>query len=336
MPDIGLNTLLQSPRLLLEAELVPMVGERFQPTGFADIGAATYQLHDGTRMLLVESAQSMANRLEQTITAPDGRLRKEFEGLPYVIAHLEGEANRETTSLVEAHRLNSPFIIFDQAFRDNFVREADYAPNKPLNWSKIAAALFKYDINSLLHGVFMANVDGGRIKVPRAVSAFIEARDVREAVSGGVKNSHIDPSGKLRAEAKSDTDVYGNVPFQRVEFTAARITAFFNVDLNLIRSYSLGEGATTLLTSLALYKIRAFLEDGMRLRTACDFKLASGPQITEPENFSLPGRKELLETVRIGIAACKTQFASPPVTQLKVKTKISKKGKGTEAAETTK
>ncbi len=53
-----------APRLLIEAKLAPLQGVRFQPTGFPDLGAATYALHDGTEMLLVKSAQSMANRLE--------------------------------------------------------------------------------------------------------------------------------------------------------------------------------------------------------------------------------------------------------------------------------
>ena len=54
----------KAPRLLMEAELEPVQGTRFQPTGFPDLGAATYEGPDGTPMLLVESAQSMANRLE--------------------------------------------------------------------------------------------------------------------------------------------------------------------------------------------------------------------------------------------------------------------------------
>ena len=38
----------------------PVQGDRFQPTGFPSLGAATYQTKDGVK-LLVESAQSMAN-----------------------------------------------------------------------------------------------------------------------------------------------------------------------------------------------------------------------------------------------------------------------------------
>ncbi|MEJ1973477.1 MAG: type I-U CRISPR-associated RAMP protein Csb1/Cas7u [Lacunisphaera sp.] len=53
-----------APRLLITAKLTPVLGTRFQPTGFPDLGAAQYKTADGQNMLLVESAQSMANRLE--------------------------------------------------------------------------------------------------------------------------------------------------------------------------------------------------------------------------------------------------------------------------------
>ena len=50
-------------RTVLEADLTPLAGSLFQPTGFPDLGAAEF----GDRQaLLVESAQSMANWLEST------------------------------------------------------------------------------------------------------------------------------------------------------------------------------------------------------------------------------------------------------------------------------
>ncbi len=55
------------PRLLIEADLQPVQGARFQPTGFPDLGAAEFDGPDGRRMLLVESAQSVANHLERTV-----------------------------------------------------------------------------------------------------------------------------------------------------------------------------------------------------------------------------------------------------------------------------
>ncbi|MBP8260202.1 MAG: type I-U CRISPR-associated protein Cas7, partial [Verrucomicrobia bacterium] len=61
---MNLDPLIDQPRLLLKAALRPLQGTRFQPTGFPDLGAATYDGPDGKKMLLVESAQSMANRFE--------------------------------------------------------------------------------------------------------------------------------------------------------------------------------------------------------------------------------------------------------------------------------
>jgi len=55
MPEvISLRTLEEANRLLLTVRLRPVQGDRFQPTGFPSLGAATYQTKDGTK-LLVES-----------------------------------------------------------------------------------------------------------------------------------------------------------------------------------------------------------------------------------------------------------------------------------------
>ena len=65
---VDLNALGTAPRILIEAALKPVAGTRIQPTGFPDLGPATYDAPDGrggiVPTLLVESAQSMANRLE--------------------------------------------------------------------------------------------------------------------------------------------------------------------------------------------------------------------------------------------------------------------------------
>lgn len=311
-------------RLLMEVELSPAQGERFQPTGFPDLGAATYQLADGTRMLLVESAQSMANRLEKTVITEGGELVDKLSGLSYIRVRLTGGSETVSTSLLEAHRINSPWIISDDKFQEAFIGRSGYETNKPLDWEKIARALFFYDVNSLMHGVFLANLGDGRIKMQRALSAFIEARNAREVVSGGVKNNPIDPSGTLRAKSY-DKDVYGNVPYQRVEYTAEAIRGYFNLDVGLLRSYNLGSDAFELLVALALYKVLAFLEQGTRLRTACDLKLKTALKVMEPAAFVLPERQEVLSHLKTRIAACKPMFADPPVTEIITATVIKKK-----------
>jgi CRISPR-associated protein Csb1 len=304
------------PRLLLEQELRPIQGNRFQPTGFADLGAADYRLHDGRRMLLVESAQSVANRLEQTCLKGSGPdIAPELDGLPYVKAKLQGASEAETSSLIEAHRINSPFIISDSSFQTRFLALSAYEKGKPIDWSKAAAALFHFDPNALLHGVFMANLLDGRMRFPRALTGFVEASDVMEAVSGGVKNNPLDPTGKIRA-VSYDKDVYSNVPYPRMEYTAASIKAYFNLDLALIRGYGLPEPARDLLIALGLLKLRWFLANGLRLRTACDLTPAGEITVVAPADFIVPDADALLARVKAGIKAATDAnlFASPPVT----------------------
>ncbi len=306
------------PRLLLEQELRPIQGDRFQPTGFADLGAAVYERPDGKRMLLVESAQSVANRLESTCLEGSGpHLVPQLEGLPYVLVKLTGQADTTTSSLVEAHRINSPFIISNPQFREPFLARSGYAKGRPIDWSRIAESVFHYDPNSILHGVFMANLEDGRVRLPRALTGFIEAEDVREVFSGGVKNNPLDPTGTIRAQG-FDKDVYGNVPYPRIEYTAAKITAYFNLDLALLRGYRLAEEAQQLLMALALYKIRRLLSAGLRLRTACDFLPMGELQPSGPEGFMVPSEGRLLSLVESGIRECteKALFASPSVTEI--------------------
>lgn len=316
-------------RVLMEVDLMPVQGARFQPTGFPDIGAATYQLPDGTRMLLVESAQSMGNRLESTILGADNELVPDLSGLSYIRVKLNGASETATNSLIEAHRINSPFIISDESFQQEFLNTSGYGRGRPLNWQRISNALFKYDVNSLLHGVFLANLEDGRVKVARSLTAFIEASNVREVVSGGVKNNPIDPTGKMRAE-KYDKDVYGNVPYQRTEYTAGSIMAYFNLDIGLLRSYDLGQDAFELLVYLGLYKVKAFLDQGTRLRTACDLKCQGELKVKEPEGFSIPAKEDLLDRLKERISRCKSLFASPPVTEIETRTVWKKKAKDTE------
>jgi CRISPR-associated protein Csb1 len=315
-------------RVLMEVDLKPVQGDRFQPTGFADLGAAMYERPDGKRMLLVESAQSMANRLEHTCLQGNGpHIAPMLKGLPYVVAQLTGGSTAETSSLVEAHRINSPYIISDAHFQKAFSKMAGYEKGKVLDWGAVAKTLLHYDPNSLIHGVFMANLGDGRVKVPRILTGFIEAEGVREAPSGGVKNNPLDPSGKLRAVAEPK-NVYGNVPYHRTEYTASRITASFNLDFAAMQGYQLPAEGMDLLVGLSLYKVRRFVQGSMRLRTACDLVPKGEIRVTGPPDFSLPTTEKLLETVQKSIQACteKGLFAKPAVTIIKCETKVKKEG----------
>ena len=85
---------------------------------------------------------------------------------------------------------------------------------------------------------------------------------------------------------------FGNVPFHREEFTAERITAYFTLDLALLRSLGLGAASERLMYAWALWKIRAFLDEGLRLRTACDLDCIE-VAVRRPSATELPTRQAL-------------------------------------------
>jgi len=299
--SVNLSALDAVNRLLFAVPLEPLQGQRFQPTGFPSLGAATYQTKNGLS-LLVESPQSMANRLELTIwDEARSDVKPTFTGLSHVRVLRQGKFL--TDSVLESHRINSPYILegSDKSFMTKIKTELDVLTDGPINRRKLAGVLLKYDIGSLLHGVFLAKKElaGGRLRLARAVEAFIEADGARIAASGGVKNDHVNPSGDTKSG-------FGNVPFARDEFTADRITLYAKIDLSQIRGYGLGQDAVNLLITLALYKLRALLDGDLRLRTACDFRVvAKAIQATSPEGFALPTQDALLETVRSCLVACK-------------------------------
>jgi CRISPR-associated protein Csb1 len=308
--SMDLSALDNAQRLLFEIPLRPLQGQRFQPTGFPNLGAATYQTPRGA-CLLVESAQSTANRLEPTIwddAAHD--VKAEFRGLSHVRVIHKGKFLTDT--ILESHRLNSPYLLEEPSkiFFNKLREELGGLETGPIDRRKLAEVLLKFDIGSLLHGVFLAKKElaGGRLRVARALSAFIEADGVRVAASGGVKNDHVNPSGDTKAG-------FGNVPFARDEFTADRITLYVNLDLAAIRGYGLGVGVERLLVVLALYKLRALLDCGMRLRTACDLRVdAEEIKAGSPAGFELPGLKALAAELKGAIAACKGPMEVTEVT----------------------
>jgi len=319
------SALEKAPRLLMECELKPLQGDRFQSTGFADLGPARYQRPDGTEMLLVESAQSVANRLESSIwDAAEDDLIAELRGLPYV--SIDCGSLGKTNSINEFHRLNSPYIWSGESsgsaltFREAFVKaiglpkdvkkkskgDGDSGDTESvagvLDFHKLYKAVFKYDPNAVIHGLFLEKV-AGRLRMPRLLSGFIEATDVREAASGGTKVDNVLPSPKVVGlDAKEG---YGNVPFARTEFVAREITAYFNLDLALLRGYGLPDNATKLLIALSLLKVQRFLASGLRLRSACDLEPAGNGLIAKrPAGWSIPPENVLMSECKSLIDGC--------------------------------
>lgn len=323
---IDYDKLRDAPRLLIEAKLKPLQGHRFQPTGFADLGPARYTLPDGTNMLLVESVQSVANRLELACwDQANDDLIDELHGLPYIRVKQAGNNSMLTNSVLEAHRINSPYILEggDKRVFNMLKQDAAGMEKGAVDSRALAKLILKYDPNAVIHGVFLAKSDlaGGRLRLPRLLSGFIEASDVRSAESGGVKNDRVDPSGDTKQG-------FGNVPFHRTEFVAKEINAYFNIDLALLRGYGLPNEATRLLIALSLFKVRRFLSTGLRLRTACDLELDGELTVTRPSGWTLPSEEALLTACKDLVGKCKSHFADPAVTEVEWESDKKKAGKG--------
>lgn len=297
-----------SHRRLFDVELEPVSGSRFQPTGFPDIGPALFDRpvrENGAAVwrqaLIVESAQSMANRLEDVgWDRPGEQPSPTLRGLPYVRVVAADDGRYLTSSRTEAHRIGSAFVK-DSTLKGKSMVEVvkerlglyDDTPLAPHN---IATEVFRLDPLCLIHGVFLADKRWpGQPKIARAVTSFIEAIDVRPAISGGVKRDEVRHAiGEGQA---GSAEGYGFVPFHRTEYTAARIVAFFSLDLAQIASYGLDEPADQLLEAIALWQIRSLLSSGLRLRTACDLAPVADA-ILDREGQELPGIAELDARVR--------------------------------------
>lgn len=281
-------------RLLMTIPLKPLQGDRFQPTGFPTLGAATYQTKEGPK-LLVESNQSMANRLETTCwDAATSKPVAVLDGISHVTVTRKGAFL--TDSMLESHRINSPYLLEgkDRRFFDNLKTGLGGLEEGPIDRKKLAEVLLKFDVGSLIHGVFLAKKDlaGGRLRIARALSAFIEASGVNVAASGGVKNDHVNPSGDTKSG-------FGNVPFSRDEFVAGKIELYVNLDLAQIRGYGLGEKVERLLILLALFKVRKLIDGDLRLRTACDLEPESRDiTATNPKGFVLPQLPSLTDAIK--------------------------------------
>ena len=281
-------------RLIFKIQLAPALGERFQPTGFPDLGPAEYLSPEGTTSLTVESVQSMANRLESVIwDQAQQELIEPLRGMPYL--RFQSSEHGLVTSLSEPHRLASPYLL--PLIKDQLIAEWGWDQKRELTLAELAPTLLRWDPNSLVHGVFFITLKPGNLKVPRLLTAFIEATRVTPAISGGVKFDRLDPRG----EAEQGK---GHIPFSRREYVSSSITLLFCLDLLQLRRYQLSQVATNFLQDLSLYKLRLFLQSGMRLRSGCDFEVVGPPK--------LPTEKALASKLSEAIAKLQKSGEFPP------------------------
>lgn len=300
-------------RRVFEVRLKSVAGSRFQPTGFPDIGAATFRRPDGTGgwtdSLVVESAQSMANRLEGAgWDAERDQPVATLDGLPYVRVVEASTGRYLTSSRTEAHRLAAAFVkdatLNGTSMKKEIAERLGLRDDTPLAPRAIAGAVMVLDPLCLVHGVFFAEdakVWPGQPKIARALTGTVEAYDVERAEYGGVKKDHVRHS--LGEAAGGTAEGYGTVPYHRTEWTAQEIVAYFVLDRDQLRSYGLGDDAAALLEAIAMWEVRSLLDSGLRLRTACDLDVADG-EIVDQSGEPLADLPALDAEVRRLVGAC--------------------------------
>lgn len=281
-------------RLTLHARLVPTGDrDRFQPAGFPEIGHVIYDSPDGEngtrKVCIVDSAASMANHLETVCHAgPFGMdLHPDLQGLPYVVCVTDDDQGGKTrvvvTTLSEGHRLASSLFtdakskieapaflkeknLGDVLLNDEFKLEDLGKRSHPLpaDWWNVFSAIFKYDPNSLVHGILFPAMG---IKIPRVLTAQMDAFGAARVATSGVKFDRL-----LMTTS-------GQPIFAKDEETATEIRATFVIDLALIRSFGSGQGLNDaqkqFLVAFALWKITRLLRHPFRFRSGCDLEFQS-------------------------------------------------------------
>lgn len=261
---------------------------------------------DKDKVCILDSAASMANHLEQVCLAGenDPSLHPDLAGLPYVKCVTDRNAEVKegalggqpgdprdrpvATSLTEGHRIASDYFLdgsrfvpngtgqetLTTTFREDLRSEFKVIEVKkdktyfiPADsWWSIYSTLFKYDPNSLVHGVLFAKE---QIKISRMLTAHLEAYGAARVGSSGVK---FDRLGKTTS---------GQPIFPKDEETAREIRATSIVDLGILRSYGrdakegdqqtlgLTRKQKELLLALALWKVRQLLRRTFSYRSGC-------------------------------------------------------------------
>ena len=333
--------------LIIKAILSPVAGlDRFQPAGFPEIGHVTYDapkrngnLNTSDKVCIVDSPASMANHLETVCLggSNDLALHPGLGCLPHVVCvtdAAQGETNFETkdgncrpvvSTFTEGHRLASDYFLdghcvingkpddctFRQVLRDDF-KIVEIKKDKTYfitadTWWDIFNTIFRYDPNSLVHGVMFARE---QIKISRVLTAHMEAFGVRRVGRSGVK---FDRLGKTTS---------GQPIFSVDEETAREIRATFIIDLALLRSFGrkikdgefkgLNDSQKRLLLDLALWKIDQLVRRPFRYRTQCHLKCEAVKLSTEShEDFSTT-----LPDVNIAASIGACQLVGDPITRV--------------------
>ena len=235
-----------------------------------------------------------------------------------------------TTSLTEGHRIASDYFLDawqlgerntpeETNFRDVLRREFQIIEVKkdktyfipPEAWWSIYRTLFKYDPNSLVHGVLFAKE---QIKISRVLTAHLEAIGAARVGRSGVKFDRLQKTTS------------GQPIFAVDEETAREIKATFIIDLALLRSYGreVSNGGKQLglthqqkefLLAFALWKIRELLCTTFSYRSGCKLRMQKLSITTDDEKEGDGPLSSELPVIDIRSAITAAVFPGEPITR---------------------
>lgn len=287
-----LDRLYKHDYLCIKAKLVTKDGKPYlQPTGFPDIGACIFKDSQGKSRCLVESEQSMTNRLEGVCMKDAGKWVDTWKSLPLIEVQ-DGNGQRIATNLTEPHRIASSYVLEGKigqcGFKDILWKAIGMQGNAdearlPLDGrAKLDKVIFALDPSALLHGYQFVQTSFVGMRQPRILHARLEATlgGDEEMNYGMVKVDTIERDAASQKGANKGQSI---APKNRILWQD--ITAIFELDLLALKHLHLDGEQKKFLLSLALWKIGAFLSDypsfdprsrqtsgALRLRSDCHLK----------------------------------------------------------------
>lgn len=288
-----LEAVYSQDHILITAALELVNGRFLQPTGFPDIGACIYRDKDGRRWCLVESEQSMANRLEAVCMRDPGVWVDELKALP-VIAVRDPQGELLTTNLCEPHRCASSYVLEAEIDRGRTMKqlfESKLGLRKggdswPLDKrAELDKLVFALDPGALLHGFQFVQWKFVGLRQTRLLHARLEAElaDEPEVHYGMVKWDAIEPESARVERANKGQSIAA-----KTRIVPVGLSASFEIDVLGLKGLALQDLQKKFLLSLALWKIGAFLANrpsfdprsrqtlpSLRLRADCYLRCSS-------------------------------------------------------------
>lgn len=345
-----LDTLYAHERILITAALDLANGRFLQPTGFPDIDACLYRDKEGRRWCLVESEQSMANRLEAVCMRSPGVWVDDLKGLPVVAVKNKAGALL-TTNLTESHRIASSHVLEgkrdgeEEDLRARFARKIglgkvseddDFWPLDRRN--DLEKLVFALDPAALLHGFQFVQWKFVGLRQTRLLHARLEAElsEEPEVHYQMVKFDHVQ-------QGSEEGTNKGQSIAAKSRIVPKVITATFEIDILGLKSLALEEEQKKFLLGLALWKVGAFLSNkpsfdprsrqtgpSLRLRTDCYMRSGAITWAAIRELSTNAGQKTYSGDVKAGelLGALPSGFKNPapsagaPANQLDFKTLV--------------